>query len=93
MKTWSRVVRDRVAVLTFTRPPKNYLDFGSIAELGSLLESLAEQSTDVRVVMLTGGVDGYFIAHGDLADLQKAGTSSDLPLRWTPKSKQKSGPE
>src|SRR5262245_2878033 len=23
--------------------------------------------------MLTGGVDGYFIAHGDLSDLQKAG--------------------
>lgn len=72
-KNWRCVVRDRVAVLTFTRPPKNYLDFGSIAELGSLLESLAKQSTDVSVVMLTGGVDGFFIAHGDLTDLQKAG--------------------
>ena len=72
-KTWSCVVRDRVAVLTFTRPPKNYLDFGSIAELGDLMESLAQQSTEVSVVMLTGGVDGYFIAHGDLSDLQKAG--------------------
>jgi hypothetical protein len=37
------------------------------------LESLAQQSTDISVVMITGRVDGFFIAHGDLADLQKAG--------------------
>ncbi|HET6502815.1 MAG TPA: enoyl-CoA hydratase/isomerase family protein [Amycolatopsis sp.] len=27
----------------------------------------------MRVVMLTGGVDGYFVAQGDMADLQRAG--------------------
>lgn len=73
MDTWTLRSVDRVAVLTFTRPPSNYFDFASMEELGDQLEALAERSAEFSVVMLTGGVDGYFIAHGDLADLQRAG--------------------
>jgi enoyl-CoA hydratase len=73
MGTWSLELNGRVAVLTFTRPPRNYFDFASMAELGDHLEKLAANSDEVGVVMLTGGVDGYFIAHGELADLQRAG--------------------
>jgi enoyl-CoA hydratase/carnithine racemase len=73
MANWTVENRDGVAVLTYNRPPRNYLDFASIGELGDHLEKLASQSDEVKVVMITGGVDGYFIAHGDLGDLQKLG--------------------
>lgn len=73
MSNWSVKQHGGVAVLTFTRPPRNYFDFASMTELGDQLEELAGQSDQTQVVMLTGGVDGYFIAHGDLADLQRAG--------------------
>jgi enoyl-CoA hydratase len=58
-----------VAVLSFTRPPNNWMDLASITELVGLLEGLASGPDDVTVVMLTGGVDGYFVAHADLDDL------------------------
>ena len=73
MDNWSVKQYGGVAVLTFTRPPRNFLDFASMLELGDRLEELAEQSEQVKVVMLTGGVDGYFVAQGDMADLQRAG--------------------
>lgn len=73
MNNWSLEVHGGVAKLTFTRPPRNFLDFASMAELGDRLEELAEQSEQVKVVMLTGGVDGYFVSQGDLVDLQRAG--------------------
>ncbi|TYR80852.1 enoyl-CoA hydratase/isomerase family protein [Priestia megaterium] len=82
MDTWSIEYHDKVAVLTFTRPPKNTMDFTSIRRLGDHLESLAKKTDEVKVVMLTGGVDGYFIAHADLADLASNGrgesTEADL---------------
>jgi enoyl-CoA hydratase/carnithine racemase len=84
MTNWTLQNRDGVAVLTYTRPPRNYLDFASIRELGDRLEELAGQSDETKVVMLTGGVDGYFIAHGDLEDLQRLGRGEgdEGPLSW-----------
>jgi enoyl-CoA hydratase len=41
----------------------------SMTELVGHLERLTAQSDEVTVVMLTGGVDGYYIAHADLDDL------------------------
>jgi enoyl-CoA hydratase/carnithine racemase len=73
MSTWTVTQHGGVAKLTFTRPPRNFLDFASMIELGDRLEELAEQSEQVKVIMLTGGVDGYFVAQGDMADLQRAG--------------------
>lgn len=67
--TWSLDVRDRVAVLTFTRPPANWMDQRSMTELADHLDALAVRADEVSVVMLTGGVDGYFVAHADLDDL------------------------
>jgi enoyl-CoA hydratase len=86
MRTWSLEVSDRIAVLTFSRPPANWMDLASMTELAEHLEALAERTADVTVVMLTGGVDGYFIAHADLDDLARIATG-ELPLgdprAWT----------
>lgn len=40
-----------------------------MTELADLLAALADHPDEATVVMLTGGVDGYFIAHADLDDL------------------------
>jgi enoyl-CoA hydratase/carnithine racemase len=71
MPNWSLAAHDKVAVLTFTRPPRNLMDMASMTELVGHLEELAQRSDEFSVVMLTGGVDGYFIAHADLDDLAK----------------------
>ena len=71
MPTWTREDHDGVAVLTFRREPSNWMDLVSMGELADHLGALAEQTDTVRVVMLTGGLDGYFIAHADLDDLAK----------------------
>jgi enoyl-CoA hydratase len=69
MGTWSLEIDEGVAVLTFSRPPANWMDLASMTELAEHLDALAGRTDEVRVVMLTGGVDGYFIAHADLDDL------------------------
>lgn len=69
--SWTETRHDRVAVLTFARPPKNWMNIASMTELVTHLERLAEQKDEITVVMLTGGIEGYFIAHADLDDLAK----------------------
>lgn len=86
MGTWELEVRDRVAVLTFTRPPSNWMDLVSMGELADHLDDLAGRTDEVTVVMLTGGVDGYFIAHADLDDLARLGRGETVPgdpRSWT----------
>jgi len=73
MSHWSVEHHGGVAKLTFTRPPHNFIDFAAIVDLGDLLEELAQQTDQVKVVMLTGGVDGIFVGGGDVSDLQRAG--------------------
>lgn len=66
--TWTRTQHGAIAVLTFARPPKNWMSLASMTELADLLDVVAADE-ETTVVMLTGGVDGYFIAHADLDDL------------------------
>jgi enoyl-CoA hydratase len=73
MSTWTTEVHGSVALLTFTRPPQNLVNFASMIELGDLLDDLAANTSQVKVVMLTGGVDGVFINHAELSDLVNAG--------------------
>jgi enoyl-CoA hydratase len=73
MTTWAVERFGAVAVLTFSRAPENLMDFRSMIELGALLEDMALQSDQVRVVMLTGGLDDKFIDHAELSDLARAG--------------------
>ena len=76
---WTIEHRDSVALLTFSRLPENFMDFGSVIELGDLLEDLAAQPDRVKVIMLAGGGDGVFINHADPSDLVKAGEGSATP--------------
>ncbi|WP_018657457.1 enoyl-CoA hydratase/isomerase family protein [Actinomadura flavalba] len=68
MTLWTRADDDGVAVLTYRNPPRNFLTFAALAELDAVLAELAE-APDVRVVVLTSGVAGYFVAHADLDEL------------------------
>lgn len=68
----------RIAVLTFARPPSNWMNVRSMVELEGHLERLAGLGDEVSVVMLTGGIDGYFIAHADLDDLAKLAKGEDV---------------
>ena len=65
-------------MLTFTRPPRNWMNLLSMTELLGHLERLATEGDEVTVVMLTGGVDAYFIAHADLDDLAKLARGEDV---------------
>ncbi len=71
MGNWTLDVVDKVAVVPFVWPPRNLMDMVSMTELVGHLQQLSERTDEVTVVMLTGGVDGFFIAHADLDDLAK----------------------
>lgn len=66
---WSLEQRGAVGMLTFCRPPSNWMSTAAMTELQLELEALADAWPEVAVVVLIGGIDGYFIAHADLDDL------------------------
>jgi enoyl-CoA hydratase/carnithine racemase len=82
---WDAERRGAVAVLTYSRPPENVIGFADLAELDDVL---LRQSADdrVRVIVLTGGLPGYFIAHADLADVAALAGGGDTgphgPQAW-----------
>ena len=59
-------------VATFTRPPRNLMSMAAMGELEQLAGEVAADP-EIAVLVLTGGVDGYFVAHADLDDLTKLG--------------------
>src|SRR5262245_32106927 len=76
--------RDAVALVTFSRPPRNLMSMAAMTELEGVLGGLAGDD-DVNVVVITGGVPGYFIAHADLDDLMKLGRGEPVegdPGSW-----------
>ncbi len=77
-QNWREDRHGKVAVLTFTRPPANWMNVRSMVELADHLERLSNLGEEVTVVMLTGGLDGYFIAHADLDDLAKLARGEDV---------------
>jgi enoyl-CoA hydratase/carnithine racemase len=84
MNHWELTEHDGIAVLTFTRPPRNFMSIAGIGELGERLRALGERD-DVAVVVLTGGLPGYFVAHADLEDLGRIGRGEPVegdPRAW-----------
>jgi enoyl-CoA hydratase/carnithine racemase len=82
---WKIEIADKVATLTFTRPPRNWMSLAAMTELADQLADLEGRTDEAAVVVLTGGVDGYFIAHADLDDLAvvgRGGHPEGDPTAW-----------
>jgi enoyl-CoA hydratase/carnithine racemase len=76
--------RDHVALITFDRPPRNLMSMAAMTELEGVLADVARDD-DVNVVVITGGVPGYFVAHADLDDLAAMGRGEQVegdPASW-----------
>jgi hypothetical protein len=63
---WDAELHGGVALLIYSRPPDNVIGFADLAELDEALLRWAGDDR-ARVIVLTGGLPGYFIAHADLA--------------------------
>jgi enoyl-CoA hydratase/carnithine racemase len=76
--------RDTIALVTFDRPPRNLMSMAAMTELEATLGALADDDS-VNVVVITGGVPGYFVAHADLEDLMRLGRGEPVegdPGSW-----------
>jgi enoyl-CoA hydratase len=81
---WSVETSDGIAVATFSRPPRNLMSMAAMGELERLLGDIAADAS-VNVLVLTGGVPGYFVAHADLDDLAALGRGEPVegdPGSW-----------
>jgi enoyl-CoA hydratase/carnithine racemase len=76
--SWRMERHGAVAVLLFDRPPENLMTYLLLDELDSLLHEIAHDSS-VTVVVLTGAVDGYFVGHADLDDVEQLVTGRPGP--------------
>lgn len=82
---WTITTDGPIAVATFTRPPRNFMSFAAMGELGDRLEDLAGDDA-IRVVVLTGGIEGHFVDHADLHDLARLGRGEPVegdPGSWS----------
>ena len=69
---------------TLNNPPKNFLNAPMVAELTSLVASIADDP-EVRALVFTGGVDGIFITHYDVGELSTlAGRIKDTSAAGPP---------
>ena len=57
-----------IATVTFSNPPRGYMNAAQVAELGEIVDRLAGDDT-VRAVIFTGGVPGVFVRHYDVAEI------------------------
>jgi enoyl-CoA hydratase len=77
MALWTQRIDGDVAWLTFTNPPRNLMPMAGMSELAGLLAGIGDDPS-ITVVVLTGGVDGYFVAHADTADLARLGRGEPI---------------
>jgi enoyl-CoA hydratase/carnithine racemase len=81
---WELEQREKVVIATFTRPPRNMMSFEAMTELEGLTKRVAADSS-VAVLVVTGGLPGYFVAHADLEDLVAFGQGREVtgdPGSW-----------
>jgi enoyl-CoA hydratase len=67
---WRVEAHGPVAVVVFERPPENLMSYLLLDELDDLLATLAADES-VTVLVITGGIDGYFVGHADLDDVDQ----------------------
>jgi len=61
-----------VAIVTFNNPPDGYMDSDMVTGITAMLDQV-EGDDDVRAVVLTGGLDGVFIRHYTIVELEARG--------------------
>jgi enoyl-CoA hydratase len=84
MTYWTLERSDTVGVAIFARPPRNLMSMAAMTELEQLVEEVATDA-GIRVLVLTGGVPGYFVAHADVDDLAALGRGEPVegdPGSW-----------
>ena len=80
---------DGVVIATMINPPKNFMNAPMVEELHKLVDAIADDDA-VRVLVLTGGVDGIFITHYDVGELSaisdavRARPTSEAPRQSLP---------
>jgi enoyl-CoA hydratase/carnithine racemase len=72
MTSWTLERFDTVALATFRRPPRNLMSMAAMGELEQLVGEVAADA-DIQLLVLTGGIAGYFVADADLDDLAALG--------------------
>lgn len=81
---WTETREGPIAVATYADPPMSYHTDAALEQLDELIDSWAS-SEEVRVVILTGGVEGKFITHFDvdqiLANQERPDTIFEAPRR------------
>jgi enoyl-CoA hydratase len=84
MTHWTIEQDGAVAVATFSRPPRNLMSMAAMSELEALLTEVADDES-ITVLVLTGGIPGFFVAHADLDDLAALGRGDPIegdPGSW-----------
>ncbi len=69
--------RGEIAIATFTRPPRNLMNFSAMSQMERLVEAVAIDDS-INLLILTGGVSGYFVGHADVADLTRLTSREQL---------------
>ncbi len=64
-----------IATLTLANPPKHTLNAGGVGELHEALSEL-ERDASLRVLVLTGGGEGVFVAHYEVGELAASAASA-----------------
>jgi len=64
---WNVEYHNSVALVTYRNPPDNLLEITSLLELGGIFDRLADEPDRAKVVVISGGRDGYFIDHLDIS--------------------------
>jgi enoyl-CoA hydratase/carnithine racemase len=85
MTTWTLTRHGATALATFARPPRNLMSMAAMTELEAVLDVVAADES-ITVLVLTGGVPGYFVAHADLDDLSAMGRGEPVdgdPGSWS----------
>lgn len=72
MGQWHLDRHGRIAVATFSAPPRNSMRFADMTDLEELVEQV-ERDDGFTVLVLASDVPGWFVLHGDLEDLVKLG--------------------
>ena len=67
---WKSDLDNGVVVLSYRREPENVIGFADLVELDFLLQQWGDDGR-VHVIVLTGGLPGFFVAHADLADVEQ----------------------